>query len=60
MFSALILACTVELTCVTVPFPLVLYSEQECLDTMPDGFQYVEDSGYIVKGYVCYRWPETT
>lgn len=60
MFSALILACTANLTCVSVAFPEVLDSEERCLSTMPDGFKFVESNGYIVKGYLCYRWPEET
>jgi len=61
MFTALILACNVNLTeCRTLMHPYAFQDKDMCMDSLGEGIVVAERQGLYVKDYLCHKWDEQT
>jgi hypothetical protein len=61
MFTALILACTVEYTqCQTFMAPMLFPDEEMCMQALGGGIMVVEQQGLFVQDYKCVQWGTDT
>ena len=59
MFSAIIFACSLSASeCKTFGNHKIFTDEQACITSLGGGIIQIEQQGWVVKQYTCYKWAE--
>jgi hypothetical protein len=57
MFSSLLLICTLDFSDCRSTIDMNLYeTEDQCYNSMANGFKFFEKQGLVVVGYHCHKW----